>query len=79
VRVVDGKVAEFWVSPDRMTIMQQIGALGEYGDNPRGLRLAVPRLLSSPHPAAVDASRKGAPTLPSWTAGSSTRADDVPV
>jgi predicted ester cyclase len=29
VRVVDGKVAEFWVSPDRMTIMQQIGALDE--------------------------------------------------
>jgi predicted ester cyclase len=27
VRVLDGKVAEFWVSPDRMTIMQQIGAL----------------------------------------------------
>ena len=27
VRVVDGKVAEFWVSPDRITIMQQIGAL----------------------------------------------------
>jgi predicted ester cyclase len=27
VRVVDGKVTEFWVSPDRMTIMQQIGAL----------------------------------------------------
>jgi predicted ester cyclase len=27
VRVVDGKVAEFWVSADRITIMQQIGAL----------------------------------------------------
>lgn len=27
VRVVDGKVAEFWVSPDRMTILQQIGAI----------------------------------------------------
>ena len=27
VRVADGKVAEFWVSPDRMTIMQQIGAV----------------------------------------------------
>jgi steroid delta-isomerase-like uncharacterized protein len=27
MRVVDDKVAEFWVSPDRMTIMQQIGAL----------------------------------------------------
>jgi predicted ester cyclase len=27
VRVLDGKVAEFWVSPDRMTIVQQIGAL----------------------------------------------------
>ena len=27
VHVVDGKVAEFWVSPDRMTIMEQIGAL----------------------------------------------------
>jgi predicted ester cyclase len=27
IRVADGKVAEFWVSPDRMTIMQQIGAL----------------------------------------------------
>lgn len=27
IRVVDGKVAEFWISPDRMTIMQQIGAL----------------------------------------------------
>jgi predicted ester cyclase len=26
-RVVNGKVAEFWVSPDRMSIMQQIGAL----------------------------------------------------
>ena len=27
MRVVDDKVAEFWVSPDRMTIMEQIGAL----------------------------------------------------
>ena len=27
MHVVDGKVAEFWVSPDRMTIMEQIGAL----------------------------------------------------
>jgi steroid delta-isomerase-like uncharacterized protein len=27
MRIVDGKVAEFWVSPDRMTIMQQIGAI----------------------------------------------------
>jgi ketosteroid isomerase-like protein len=27
VRVADGKVAEFWVSPDRMSIMEQIGAL----------------------------------------------------
>jgi hypothetical protein len=27
MRVADGKVAEFWVSPDRMTLMQQIGAL----------------------------------------------------
>jgi len=27
MRVADGKIAEFWVSPDRMTIMQQIGAL----------------------------------------------------
>ena len=27
MRVDDGKVAEFWVSPDRMTLMQQIGAL----------------------------------------------------
>ena len=27
MRIVDDKVAEFWVSPDRMTIMQQIGAL----------------------------------------------------
>jgi predicted ester cyclase len=26
MRVADGKVAEFWVSPDRMTLMQQIGA-----------------------------------------------------
>jgi predicted ester cyclase len=25
VRVVNGKVAEFWVSPDRISIMQQIG------------------------------------------------------
>jgi len=25
--VADGKVAEFWVSPDRMSLMQQIGAL----------------------------------------------------
>jgi predicted ester cyclase len=27
MRVADGKIAEFWVSPDRMTLMQQIGAL----------------------------------------------------
>ena len=27
VRVLNDKVAEFWVSPDRMSIMQQIGAL----------------------------------------------------
>ena len=27
VRVADGKVIQFWVSPDRMTIMQQIGAI----------------------------------------------------
>jgi predicted ester cyclase len=27
MRVSNGKVAEFWVSPDRMTLMQQIGAL----------------------------------------------------
>ncbi|MGW3621827.1 ester cyclase [Micromonospora arida] len=27
MRVADGKIAEFWVSPDRMTIMQQIGAI----------------------------------------------------
>ena len=27
MRIVDDKVAEFWVSADRMTIMQQIGAL----------------------------------------------------
>src|SRR5918994_1597414 len=27
MRVADGKVAEFWVSPDRMTLMQQVGAL----------------------------------------------------
>jgi hypothetical protein len=27
VRVLDGKVTEFWVSPDRTSIMQQIGAL----------------------------------------------------
>ncbi|MEV4629835.1 ester cyclase [Micromonospora sp. NPDC049523] len=27
MRIADGKIAEFWVSPDRMTIMQQIGAL----------------------------------------------------
>ena len=26
VRVADGKVTEFWVSPDRTTIMEQIGA-----------------------------------------------------
>ena len=34
VRVADGKVAEFWVSPDRMSIMEQIGALPapEQGD-----------------------------------------------
>jgi hypothetical protein len=25
--VTNGQVAEFWVSPDRMTLMQQIGAL----------------------------------------------------
>jgi predicted ester cyclase len=27
MRVADGKVAEFWVSPDRMTLLQQLGAL----------------------------------------------------
>jgi predicted ester cyclase len=27
MRVANGTVAEFWVSPDRMTLMQQIGAL----------------------------------------------------
>jgi steroid delta-isomerase-like uncharacterized protein len=27
MRVADGKVAEFWVSPDRMSLMEQIGAL----------------------------------------------------
>jgi predicted ester cyclase len=27
MRVTNGQVAEFWVSPDRMTLMQQIGAL----------------------------------------------------
>jgi steroid delta-isomerase-like uncharacterized protein len=27
MRVANGKVAEFWVSPDRMSLMQQIGAL----------------------------------------------------
>jgi hypothetical protein len=27
MRVADGKIAEFWVSPDRMSLMQQIGAL----------------------------------------------------
>ena len=26
-RVANGRVAEFWVSPDRMSLMQQIGAL----------------------------------------------------
>ena len=26
MRVTDGQVAEFWISPDRMTLMQQIGA-----------------------------------------------------
>jgi hypothetical protein len=26
MRVADGKVAEFWVSPDRMTLMHQIRA-----------------------------------------------------
>ena len=27
IRVADGKVAEFYVSPDRMSLMQQIGLL----------------------------------------------------
>ncbi|WP_157756815.1 ester cyclase [Plantactinospora sp. KBS50] len=27
MRVADGRIAEFWVSPDRLTIMQQIGAI----------------------------------------------------
>jgi predicted ester cyclase len=27
MRIANGRVAEFWVSPDRMTLMQQIGAL----------------------------------------------------
>ncbi|MCY1138096.1 ester cyclase [Actinoplanes sp. Pm04-4] len=27
MRIADGKIAEFWVSPDRATILQQIGAL----------------------------------------------------
>ena len=27
MRIADGRVAEFWVSPDRITLMQQIGAL----------------------------------------------------
>ncbi|PBQ32763.1 hypothetical protein CNR22_13590 [Sphingobacteriaceae bacterium] len=27
VRVVGGKIAELWISPDRMTIMQQLGVL----------------------------------------------------
>jgi predicted ester cyclase len=27
MRVTNGQVAEFWVSPDRMTLMEQIGAL----------------------------------------------------
>jgi len=27
MRVADRKIAEFWVSPDRMSLMQQIGAL----------------------------------------------------
>jgi predicted ester cyclase len=26
-RVANGKVAEFWVSPDRMSLMQQMGVL----------------------------------------------------
>jgi steroid delta-isomerase-like uncharacterized protein len=26
-RVANGRVAEFWVSPDRMSLMQQVGAL----------------------------------------------------
>ncbi len=25
VRIADGKIAELWISPDRMTIMQQLG------------------------------------------------------
>jgi predicted ester cyclase len=31
MRVVDGKIVEFWVSPDRVTIMPQIGALPDPG------------------------------------------------
>jgi predicted ester cyclase len=27
MRIANGRVAEFWVSPDRMSLMQQIGAL----------------------------------------------------
>ena len=30
MRVAEGKVAEFWVSPDRMTLMQQLGAQVEH-------------------------------------------------
>lgn len=27
VRIVDGKIAALWISPDRMTIMQQLGVI----------------------------------------------------
>jgi len=27
MRIADGKIAELWISPDRMTLMQQLGVL----------------------------------------------------
>ena len=30
-RLIDGKIAEWWNSPDRLSWMQQIGALPEFG------------------------------------------------
>lgn len=29
MRIVDGKIAELWISPDRMTIMQQLGVVAQ--------------------------------------------------
>ena len=34
VRIADGKVAEFWVSPDRTSIMEQIGGSPEGSADP---------------------------------------------